>query len=82
VEATIKKLAITEDLSHVSKEIFDFRKEMREGFACLYNQLFENTAMICKEIAKKQKSNIKWMFVFWIGQAAATVGTILLFLKK
>lgn len=32
---------------------------------------------------KEQKSElIKWMFVFWIGQIAAPIGIILLFIKK
>jgi CRISPR/Cas system-associated protein endoribonuclease Cas2 len=82
MDATIKKSAITEDLSGVSKEIFDFRKEMEENFANLHKHMSENTALICMQITEKQENNIKWMFVFWIGQVAATVGTILLFLKK
>jgi hypothetical protein len=82
VDATIKKLAIIEDLSGVSKEIFDFRKEMGENFANLHKYMSDNTAMICMQIAEKQENNIKWMFVFWIGQVAATIGTVLLFVKK
>lgn len=32
---------------------------------------------------KEQKSElIKWMFIFWIGQIAATIGIILLFVRK
>ena len=32
---------------------------------------------------KEQKSElIKWMFIFWVGQIAATVGIILLFVRK
>jgi hypothetical protein len=34
------------------------------------------------DIAKASADNIKWMFIFWIGQVAATFGFILLFLKK
>jgi hypothetical protein len=36
-----------------------------------------------KEALAETKSElIKWMFIFWIGQVAATFGFILLFLKK
>ncbi|HTB26313.1 MAG TPA: hypothetical protein VK711_13145 [Puia sp.] len=34
------------------------------------------------DLAKTKTDLIKWMFVFWIGQIAATFGFILLFLRK
>ena len=34
------------------------------------------------DLANTKTDVIKWMFVFWIGQVAATFGFILLFLKK
>lgn len=34
------------------------------------------------KIAENKAETIKWMFIFWIGQIAATFGFILLFLKK
>jgi hypothetical protein len=33
------------------------------------------------KIAEAKAELIKWMFIFWIGQVAATFGFILLFLK-
>jgi hypothetical protein len=33
-------------------------------------------------ISASKADMIKWMFIFWIGQIAATFGFILLFLKK
>ncbi len=33
-------------------------------------------------LAETKAELIKWMFIFWIGQIAATFGFILLFLKK
>jgi hypothetical protein len=33
-------------------------------------------------LANTKTEIIKWMFIFWIGQIAATFGFILLFLKK
>ena len=35
-----------------------------------------------KHITKFKNDIIKWMFIFWIAQVAATFGFILLFLKK
>jgi hypothetical protein len=34
------------------------------------------------KINKSQIENIRWMFLFWVGQVIATTGSILLFLKK
>jgi len=34
------------------------------------------------KISESKSDLIKWMFIFWIGQIAATFGFILLFLKK
>ena len=86
VEPTIKTLATKDDLAEVRKEMGEgfanLRKEMGENFVSFHKQIGENTARICKEIAEKQENNIKWMFIFWIGQVAATIGTVLLFLKK
>jgi len=35
-----------------------------------------------EDVANTRTDMIKWMFIFWIGQIAATFGFILLFLKK
>ncbi len=34
------------------------------------------------DVANAKADTIKWMFIFWIGQIAATFGFILLFLRK
>jgi hypothetical protein len=45
------------------------------------------TILATKEDLARESGNIradmiKWMFVFWVGQALTTFGLILLFLKK
>jgi hypothetical protein len=35
-----------------------------------------------EDVANAKAETIKWMFIFWIGQVAATFGFILLFLKR
>ena len=42
----------------------------------------EDIAKLETKIADNKAEIIKWMFIFWIGQIAATFGFILLFLKK
>jgi hypothetical protein len=34
------------------------------------------------DLSEVKADIIKWMFIFWIGQLAATFGLVLLFLKK
>ena len=52
-------------------DISNLRKEMGDGFAKVYKEMGEN-----------QTSNMKWMFVFWVGQVGATLAILLLILKK
>lgn len=35
-----------------------------------------------EDIANVKAEMIKWMFIFWVGQIAATFGFIILYLKK
>lgn len=42
----------------------------------------KDIADVREYIANTKADLIKWMFIFWIGQVAATFGFILLFLKK
>ena len=39
-------------------------------------------AKLSKKIGGLGSDMIKWMFIFWIGQVAATFGILLWFLKK
>jgi hypothetical protein len=42
----------------------------------------DDIATVNKRIGELSADNIKWMFIFWIGQVAATLAIILLFIKK
>ena len=37
---------------------------------------------LMKEIGESKADSIKWMFIFWIGQVAAMLAIVFLFLKK
>jgi hypothetical protein len=39
-------------------------------------------ANVQREISESRADNIKWMFIFWIGQVGAMLAILLLFLKK
>jgi hypothetical protein len=42
----------------------------------------DDIADVRKEISEAKAETIKWMFIFWIGQVGATLGILLIFLKK
>ena len=42
----------------------------------------DDLAIIHKEISEAKTENIKWMFIFWIGQVGAILAIALLFIKK
>jgi len=41
----------------------------------------DDIATVRKEIAESKSDMITWMFVFWIGQLAATAGIVFAFLN-
>ncbi len=42
----------------------------------------EDIGHLRKEIAVSKSDLIKWMFIFWIGQIAAMIGLVVLYIKK
>ena len=44
--------------------------------------LKQDIAALELRVTEKSTDMIKWMFIFWIGQIAATFGFILIYLKK
>jgi hypothetical protein len=42
----------------------------------------EDIANVRRVVGEAKADTIKWMFIFWIGQAEATLAIIFLFLKK
>ena len=42
----------------------------------------DDIANIRREMGENKSETIKWMFIFWIGQVGATLGILLVFLKK
>jgi len=82
VEATVKTLATKDDLVVLRKDMgemkADFRKDMGEMKANFHKDMGE----IVGKIAVAGADNLKWMFLFWIGQVGATLAIIFLFIKK
>ncbi len=75
VEATIKTLATKDDISNL-------RKDMGNDIANVRNEIANVRHDLRKDIGESKADNIKWMFIFWIGQVGATLAIVFLFLKK
>ncbi len=71
VEATIKTLATKDDIAIVKDEIAKVKYD-------LSNEIGDAR----KEIGESKAENIKWMFIFWIGQVGAMLAIAFLVLKK
>ena len=75
VEATIKTLATKDDLVNL-------RKDLGSDISNIRKDLSGDISNLRKEMGEGKAENIKWMFIFWIGQVGATLAILLLFLKK
>lgn len=62
---------------HMDKEFGHMKEFMTQEFAHLDTKFATKT-----DLANTRVEIVRWMFLFWIGQIAATFGFILLFLKK
>jgi hypothetical protein len=82
VEATIQSLATKNDLFATRD---DLRKEIggvKDDIANAKLDLRKEMGDLRKEFSESRADNIKWMFIFWIGQVGAMLAILLLFLKK
>jgi hypothetical protein len=75
VEATIKTLATKDDIANLRK---DFGSEI----SSLRKEIGSEISNLRKDLGEGKADNIKWMFIFWIGQVGATLAIVFLFLKK
>ena len=71
VEATIKTLATKDDILLIKEDLANVKYD-----------LLQEIGNVRKEIGESKADNIKWMFLFWIGQVGSTIAVIMLFLKK
>ncbi len=60
-----------------NKDMEILRNEMHNLFATK-----KDIASLEVKIVETKSEMIKWMFIFWIGQVAVTVGLIMVYLKK
>ena len=68
---------INKDIQIIHKDIQSLKDYMDNKFATK-----DALAQLDVKVESTKSELIRWMFLFWIGQLAATFGFILLFLKK
>jgi len=54
----------------------------KDDLANLRKELGTDIGNIRKELGEYRSDTMKWMFIFWVGQVAATLAIVFLFLKK
>ena len=69
---------VTESEARLGQRIAEVKAELRQEMAQLRTGLAELRGELRAELQAQGKTLIKWMFVFWMGQAALIVGLVLL----
>jgi hypothetical protein len=79
VETKTSILATKQDLARIREDLIKMIVDTKSE---LIKMIGDTKAELVKMNGDGRADVIKWMFVFWVGQAATTVGLILLFIKK
>ncbi|HEY8930248.1 MAG TPA: hypothetical protein VIM55_13705 [Mucilaginibacter sp.] len=82
MDASIKTVATKDDLFSVKDELNRSISSVRDELFIIKAELKGDIAGVRKEISESKADTIKWMFLFWIGQVAATLAIVLLYIKK
>jgi hypothetical protein len=82
VEATIKTLATKEDIARVIANTKDDIANVKDDIAKVKYDLGKEISEVKSDISESKADTIKWMFIFWIGQVAAMLALVFLFIKK
>jgi hypothetical protein len=82
VEATIKTLATKDDLLLVKEGITRFKFDLSKEITDAREDVARVNSDLSTKIAESKADNIKWMFIFWIGQVGTSIAFIMLYLKK
>jgi hypothetical protein len=64
-----------------TKEFAAVRGEMAKEFAAVHEELAAMVAGLRTEMAETRFTMLKWAFLFWIGQVAATTGIMAVLLR-
>ena len=76
----IKSEEKTKEIIQNIESVIDNKFSSEKDRLATKEDLAKELGTIRKEIAESKADIIKWMFLFWIGQIAVTIGII--FLKK
>jgi len=59
-----------------------FERRLSEEISKLEVRLSGKISSVEKQISESKADLIKWMFIFWVGQVAVTLGILFAFFKK
>lgn len=73
---------LAENLTNFIEHKIKDEVENKSQMLATKEDLLKTESRLDFRISETKNETLKWMFIFWIGQVAATFGFILLFLKK
>ncbi len=68
--------------TEMHQEFAAVRKEMNDGFAAVRQEMSQCEIRLAREIAAMRFDVLKWSFLFWVGQLAATLGLLAFMLGR
>ena len=72
------KIEINARISDLRDEVFGEIQKLREE---VFGEIHKLRNEVFEEIHKQRADNIKWMFLFWVGQTGVLAGILLAFLR-
>ena len=70
-----KLLAVTERMNQIDSNAIDRTNKLEISLTEKINKL-ENS------ISEFKADNLKWMFIFWVGQMSVTIAVVMIFIKR
>jgi len=85
VESHIHTLATKDDIATIKDDVAKLALATKDDISILRRELYvtnDDLAKVKYDLSKEISNSVKWMFIFWIGQAGAMLAIVFLFLKK
>lgn len=76
------KVDIDQLRAATKQDIAELRAATKEDIASLRMVTKEDMTAVLVKISENKAETMRWMFIFWVGQVAATFGLLMMFLKR
>ena len=76
------RAATKEDVAGLKMDIEQLRIATKLDIEHLRAATKEDMAAVLIKMSENKAETMRWMFIFWVGQVAATFGLLMMFLKR